>query len=137
MTQWLKIFHEKSAVLLKYNSQIEIDSGTPCNTTYLPPPEGAGEFMACTMSVVRASNKLVMNSTFFPSGQPGPNQRQKYTKLPCTNNLSHYSTVKLKCLHITGTSMTHVTLLRKHAHLLQSYNILPNKQNVSDQWLTT
>lgn len=47
-----------------------------CNTTYLPPPEGAGEFMACTMSVVRASNKLVMNSTFFPSGQPGTNQRE-------------------------------------------------------------
>lgn len=47
------------------------------DTTYLPPPEGAGEFMACTMSVVRASNKLVMNSTFFPSGQPGTNQRQK------------------------------------------------------------
>lgn len=45
------------------------------DTTYLPPPEGAGEFMACTMSVVRASNKLVMNSTFFPSGQPGINQR--------------------------------------------------------------
>lgn len=50
--------------------------------TYLPPPEGAGEFMACTMSVVRASNKLVMNSTFFPSGHPGVNQRQeKYTKI--------------------------------------------------------
>lgn len=47
-----------------------------CNTTYLPPPEGAGEFMACTMSVVRASNRLVMNSTFFPSGQPGTNQRE-------------------------------------------------------------
>lgn len=32
--------------------------------------------MACTMSVVRASNRLVMNSTFFPSGQPDMGQRQ-------------------------------------------------------------
>lgn len=56
-----------------------------CNTTYLPPPEGAGEFMACTMSVVRASNKLVMNSTFFPSEQPGTNQRQKHTKITLRN----------------------------------------------------
>lgn len=46
------------------------------STTYLPPPDGAGEFMACTMSVVRASNRLVMNSTFFPSGQPDMGQRQ-------------------------------------------------------------
>lgn len=36
--------------------------------------------MACTMSVVRASNKLVMNSTFFPSGQPGTNQKTKNTQ---------------------------------------------------------
>lgn len=48
-----------------------------CDFTYLPPPEGAGEFIACTMSVVSASNKLVMNSSFFPSGQPGKNQKQK------------------------------------------------------------
>lgn len=32
--------------------------------------------MACTISVVRASNRLVMNSTFFPSGQPDVGQRQ-------------------------------------------------------------
>lgn len=56
-----------------------------CDATYLPPPEGAGEFMACTMSVVRASNKLVMNSTFLPSGQPSANKRQKYTKITYHN----------------------------------------------------
>lgn len=38
--------------------------------THLPPPVGAAEFIACTMSVVRASSKLVINSIFFPSGQP-------------------------------------------------------------------
>lgn len=38
--------------------------------THLPPPVGAAELIACTMSVVRASSKLVINSTFFPSGQP-------------------------------------------------------------------
>lgn len=48
-----------------------------CGFTYLPPPEGAGEFIACTMSVVSASKKLVMNSSFFPSGQPGKSQREK------------------------------------------------------------
>lgn len=52
-----------------------------CDFTYLPPPEGAGEFIACTMSVVSASNKLVMNSSFFPSGQPGKDRKQKYSKI--------------------------------------------------------
>lgn len=52
-----------------------------CDFTYLPPPEGAGEFIACTMSVVSASNKLVMNSSFFPSGQPSKNRKQKYSKI--------------------------------------------------------
>lgn len=39
--------------------------------SYLPPPEGVGELMVFTMSVVRASNKRIMNSSFFPSGHPG------------------------------------------------------------------
>ena len=55
----------------------EISCSVRSIVSYLPPPEGAGEFMACTISVVRASNKLVMKSTFFPSGQPSTNQRQK------------------------------------------------------------
>lgn len=42
-----------------------------CFQTHLPPPAGAAELIACTISVVRASSKLVINSTFFPSGQPG------------------------------------------------------------------
>lgn len=59
-------------------AQVQVSSVlTVRDTTYLPPPEGAGEFMACTMSVVRASSKLVMNSTFFPSGQPGRIKKKK------------------------------------------------------------
>lgn len=70
----VEVFHE----LLAMRSSAQVQHSSVVNdTTYLPPPEGAGEFIACTMSVVRASNKLVMNSTFFPSGQPGTNQRQK------------------------------------------------------------
>lgn len=57
-----------------------------CDVTYRPPPEGAGEFIACTMSVVSASNKLVMNSSFFPSGQPGKkSEPKKYSKISSYN----------------------------------------------------
>lgn len=70
----VELFHAESAI--KYPAK---------DTTYLPPPDGAGEFIACTMSVVRASNRLVMNSTFFPSGHPGTNQRQKFTKITFHN----------------------------------------------------
>lgn len=64
--------------MLKLLKQFSVqDQLLDCDFTYLPPPEGAGEFIACTMSVVSASNKLVMNSSFFPSGQPGKNQKQK------------------------------------------------------------
>lgn len=41
-----------------------------CSQSHLPPPVGAAELMACTMSVVRASSRLVINSIFFSSGQP-------------------------------------------------------------------
>lgn len=44
--------------------------------THLPPPVGAAELIACTMSVVRASSKLVINSTFFPSGQPAERKEE-------------------------------------------------------------
>lgn len=48
-----------------------VSISTECFRTHLPPPPGAAELIACTISVVRASSKLVINSTFFPSGQPG------------------------------------------------------------------
>lgn len=71
-----------------------------CDFTYLPPPEGAGEFIACTMSVVSASNKLVMNSSFFPSGQPGKKIRnKKYSKISSYNWFSSYRKVTLTCFY--------------------------------------
>lgn len=59
--------------------------------THLPPPVGAAELIACTMSVVRASSKLVINSTFFPSGQPAERKEEFNARTHRTGLLSQFS----------------------------------------------